>query len=68
MSAKRFLDAVGHIDDDLVSEFVERDMVMKPAPALKRVKRLWWVPIPAVGSHFWMKASSVASSKTFTSR
>lgn len=50
MSAKRFLDAVGHIDDDLVAEFVERDMVMKPSPALKRVNRLWWVPIPAVAA------------------
>ena len=50
MSAKRFLDAVGHIDDDLVAEFVERDMVMKPAPALKWGKRFWWVPIPAVAA------------------
>ena len=50
MSAKRFLDAVGHIDDDLVAEFVERDMEMKPSPALRRAKRLWWVPIPAVAA------------------
>lgn len=50
MSAKRFLDAVGHIDDELVAEFVERDMVMKPSPALKRAKGLWWVPIPAVAA------------------
>ncbi len=50
MSAKRFLDAVGHIDDELVAEFVERDRGMKPSPALKRAKRLWWVPIPAVAA------------------
>lgn len=50
MSAKRFLDSVGHIDDDLVAEFVERDMEMKPSPALRRAKRLWWVPIPAVAA------------------
>ena len=50
MSAKRFLDAVGHIDDDLVAEFVEREMEMKPSPMLRRAKRLWWVPIPAVAA------------------
>lgn len=50
MSAKRFLDAVGHIDDELVAEFVERDMEMKPSPTLRRAKRLWWVPIPAVAA------------------
>ena len=50
MSAKRFLDAVGHIDDELVAEFVERDMVMKPSPTLRRAGRLWWVPIPAVAA------------------
>ena len=50
MSAKRFLDAVGHIDDELVAEFVERDMEMKPSPTLRRVRRLWWVPIPAVAA------------------
>ena len=50
MSAKRFLDAVGHIDDELVAEFVERDMEMKPSPILRRAKRLWWVPIPAVAA------------------
>ena len=50
MSAKRFLDAVGHIDDELVAEFVERDMEMKPSPMLRRAKRLWWVPIPAVAA------------------
>ena len=50
MSAKRFLDAVGHIDDELVAEFVERDMEMGPSPTLRRAKRLWWVPIPAVAA------------------
>lgn len=50
MSAKRFLDAVGHIDDELVAEFVERDMKMKPSPVLNRVKRLWWAAIPAVAA------------------
>jgi hypothetical protein len=50
MSAKRFLDAVGHIDDELVAEFVEREMEMKPSPTLIRARRLWWVPIPAVAA------------------
>ena len=50
MSADRFFHAVGHIDEDLIAEFLEQDMGKRTSPALRRAKRLWWAPIPAVAA------------------
>jgi hypothetical protein len=52
MSQEKLLRAVGEIDGDIIEEFVERDMALhgKRATILRRAKRLWWVPIPAVAA------------------
>lgn len=48
MSQDKWMRAVGEIDEALVEELLEQDSRPAPSSAKQKIKRLWWVPIPAV--------------------